>query len=289
MTLSLPLLAGLAGVGVVIGYFSGLLGVGGGFMLTPLLIFLFRIPEQIAVGSGMAQMIAVGFGAMRRHATAGFVDTRLVASTMPGVIAGTFFGKWLLEWLVSLGGITLFGHPVQVARLALSLFFILLLGWIAIRFWGEGAHDDDTPSASARLRWAHGPLPIALPASSITRVSLIALTLCGLFIGVMAGLLGVGGGVVLIPLLVFGFAVPLRMAIGTSSAIIMLSAVVVTVQYALIDAIHLPLVISLMVGSTLGVQVGAWHSHRLTVGHLHRVFAVVAIVVALIVLIRLIG
>ncbi|HOF89023.1 MAG TPA: sulfite exporter TauE/SafE family protein [Armatimonadota bacterium] len=288
MTFSLLQLAALAGVGGAIGYFSGLLGVGGGFMLTPLLIFLFRIPEQVAVGSGMAQMIAVGLGATRRHMAAGFVDVRLFGISAPGVVAGTFMGKWLLAWLVGLGAVTWCGQTFRVAHLVLSALFVLMLGWIAWRCWGE-AGGDETASATGRLCWEGGPLPVALPASGLARVSLVALTACGLLIGVMAGLLGVGGGVVLIPLLVFGFGIPLRLAIGTSCAIVMLSAVVVTAQYAASNAISLSLVIALMVGSALGVQVGAWHSHRLAVGRLHRVFAIVAIVVAGIVLLRFIG
>ncbi|OPZ84166.1 MAG: Sulfite exporter TauE/SafE [bacterium ADurb.Bin429] len=288
MTFSPLQLAALTGIGGIIGYFSGLLGVGGGFMLTPLLIFLFRIPEQLAVGSGMAQMIAVGFGATRRHMAAGFVDFRLFGVSAPGVVAGTFAGKWILSWLVSLGAVSLIGQQFQLARLVLSVLFLLMLGWIAVRFWGEAGQEKST-SATGRLCWTCGPLLIALPASGVSRVSLVALLACGLLIGVMAGLLGVGGGVVLIPLLVFGFGIPMRLAIGTSSAIVMLSAIVVTGQYALIDAVSLPLVIALMLGSVLGVQIGAWHSHRLAVGHLHRVFAIVAIVVACIVLFRLFG
>jgi uncharacterized membrane protein YfcA len=278
---------GVVVTGLGVGYLSGLLGVGGGFMLTPLLIFLLRVPPSVAVGSGMAQMIAVGLGASLRHQRAGYTDLRLAAAMAPGILLGTVLGHLLLRWLERLGTIVIRGCAVGVTHLALSLLFLLLLAWVAFHFMREPV---DEPSAtSGALRWAHGPLPLALPVSGIDRISAVPLLLGGLLVGIMGGLLGVGGGVVLIPLLVVGFGVPTRTAIGTSSAIILLTAVVVTVQSVVAGAVDWALVLVLMLGSSIGVQIGAGHSHRLAVVLLHRVFAVLALVVALIVLIRLCG
>lgn len=96
-------LAGLPVLGLAVGYASGLFGVGGGFMLTPLLISLFGIPPGIAVGSGLGQMIVVSLTAARKHAAAGYVDLKMAGWMAPGVVAGAFAGKMLLDGLDGLG------------------------------------------------------------------------------------------------------------------------------------------------------------------------------------------
>ncbi|MEI7832558.1 MAG: sulfite exporter TauE/SafE family protein [bacterium] len=277
-----PAFWGAALLGAVVGYASGLFGVGGGFMLTPLLISLLGIPPTVAVGSGLAQMIVVGAGAGWRHASKGFVDLKLVGYTAPGTIIGTVLGKMILAWLTTFGIITLAGKPTSVATFVLSIIFTVLLFSIAIRLWRECAEEETV--IAAPLRWENGLWCVCLPHSKIERVSIVSLLGAGLIIGTMAGLLGIGGGVILIPLLVYGFGIHLRMAIGTSAMLILVSAIAGTAQYALSGQINYWLVLALIIGSTPMVQVGVWHSHRLHTAHLQRAFAVLVFIVALITL-----
>jgi hypothetical protein len=283
---SLPELAGLPVLGLAVGYASGLFGVGGGFMLTPLLIALFGIPPGIAVGSGLGQMIVVSLTSARKHAAAGYVDLRLAGWMAPGVVAGAFAGKHLLDWLDSLEGLTFLGHQYGAARLVISLIFLVLLLGTALRLWlGDAStveYVDDGP-----LRWSDGPAPVELPASGVKPFSAVTLLLGGAVAGVMAGLLGVGGGIIVVPLLVYGFGIPLRMSIGTSSALVLVSAVVGTTAHLIGQHLNLTLVAALLLGSFLGVRAGVWHSHRLHVAHLQRAFALLVLLVAGIVLFEL--
>jgi hypothetical protein len=276
---SLLKLAGLPVLGLAVGYASGLFGVGGGFMLTPLLITLFGVPPGIAVGSGLAQMIVVSITSARRHAAAGYVDARLAAWMAPGVVVGAFGGKLLLDWLNRLGQLVVLGRHYPAAVFTLNVIFIALLLAIALRLWLENPTTagplDDGP-----LRWSRGPMPVELPASGIKPFSAVTLFLGGGVAGVMAGLLGVGGGIVVIPLLVYGFGIPLRHSIGTSSAIVLVSAVVGATLHFLAGHINIVLVAVLLLGSVIGVSIGVRHSHRLRVVHLQRAFAALVLLVA---------
>ncbi|MHB9026063.1 MAG: sulfite exporter TauE/SafE family protein [Armatimonadota bacterium] len=284
--LTLPVLLGLPVLGVAVGFASGLFGVGGGFMLTPLLIALFGIAPSIAVGSGLGQMVFVSITAARKHAAAGYVDHRLAAWMSPGVVAGAFVGKAILDWLNSLGQITVAGHSFPAAVLILNLMFILLLTSTAVRLWLED------PAAreglgDGPLRWSEGPVPIELPASGIKPFSALTLLIGGGVAGVMAGLLGVGGGIIVVPLLVYGFGISLRQAIGTSSALVLVSSVIGTLLHLFAGHVNLVLVAILLLGSTLGVHAGVRQSHRLPVTRLRQAFALLVLLVAAILVARL--
>ncbi|MHB0939892.1 MAG: sulfite exporter TauE/SafE family protein [Armatimonadota bacterium] len=279
-------LVGLPVLGLAVGYASGLFGVGGGFMLTPLLISLFGVPPGIAVGSGLAQMIVVSITAARKHAAAGYVDLKMAGWMAPGVVTGAFAGKLLLDWLSSLGQLSFLGQRHPAASLILSVIFFVLLVGTALRLWlGDVSSvdfGDDGP-----LRWSNGPVPVQLPASGIKPFSAVTLLLGGTMAGVMAGLLGVGGGIIVVPLLVYGFGIPIRMSIGTSSALVLVSAVIGTAAHLIGQHVNLTLVAALLLGSFLGVRAGVWHSHRLHVTCLQRTFAMLVLLVAGIVLFEL--
>lgn len=273
--LALPLsqLAGVALCGALAGYASGLLGVGGGFLLTPLLISLFGLPVPMAVGAGVTQMIVVAWLSARRHAAAGCADFKLSWAMAPGLLLGAALGVRLLTRLEQLGTLTAFGREYPVARLAVLLVFLLLLPAVGVRFWRSRETDSESASPG-RLRGPRGPFPVAFPASGLPAFSWLALTFWGAAIGGAAGLLGIGGGIFVVPLLHLGFGVALRVAIGTSSLLILFSSLFSSVQHAWLGHVDPRLVLALLAGSSLGVGPGARHSHRLPVRALRRAFAV---------------
>lgn len=274
LALSLPLLAGVALCGALAGYASGLLGVGGGFLLTPLLISIFGVPVPLAVGAGVTQMIVVAMLATRRHAAAGCVDFKLSWAMAPGLLLGTALGVRLLTALERLGTVSVFGRECPVVRSAVLLVFLLLLPALALRFW-RSRETDSGARPSGRLRGPTGPLPVAFPASGLPAFSWLSLTFWGAGIGGAAGLLGIGGGIFVVPLLNLGFGVALRIAIGTSSLLILFSALFSSIQHVWLGHVDPRLVLALLAGSSLGVGPGARHSHRLPVRVLRRAFACV--------------
>lgn len=170
--------------------------------------------------------------------------------------------------------------------LILSIIFGVLLLGTALRLWLGDASSVEYLDHGP-LRWSEGPVPVELPASGIKPFSAVTLLLGGTMAGVMAGLLGVGGGIIVVPLLVYGFGIPLRMSIGTSSALVLVSAVIGTTAHLIGHHVNLTLVAALLLGSFLGVRAGVWHSHRLKVTHLQRAFALLVMLVAGIVLFEL--
>jgi uncharacterized membrane protein YfcA len=165
--------------------------------------------------------------------------------------------------------------------------FSLVLAGMAVLIWRAPAAElAGSVSRVGRLTWPKGPLTVELLVSRIGPVSLLSLTGCGVLVGLLAGMLGIGGAVLLIPLLIRGFLVPLRLAIGTSALVVFFSALVNSAQYAWAGQVDLVIVAALMLGSTLGVQLGAWLSHRLSVERLRRSFAALVTAVAVLVLLR---
>lgn len=276
---------GLALLGAGVGYASGLFGVGGGFMLTPLLVNIFGVPVPVAVGSGLAQMIFVGMAAALKHRSAGYMDFRMVVLVSPGLILGTFIGAGCLHWLDALGRVRMLGSSVPVVNLTINAIFVVMLIWIALKTWRESGAGE-YGIAGGCWSWSSGPCLVALPASGITRCSLVSLTSCGLMVGVMAGLLGIGGGVILIPVLLYGFGQPMRVAIGTSALIICVSSTVGATLHAAHGHVHLRLAGVLLAGSLTGAHIGAWHSLRTPVKRLRKAFSILVAAVAVIVIAR---
>jgi uncharacterized membrane protein YfcA len=270
-------------LGLVIGYLSGLFGVGGGFMLTPLLNSLFAIPFDIAVGSGLCQMIGASTTAVLRYRRHGAVDFKLAAVMVGGAMTGVVAGARLVQALGALGTVPIAGRAVPVLQLAMDVLFIALLAWIAVTIFTEEKRRQQTQAESTDtqrrlLAPGSGPGPYAaLPASGLAGVSITGLAYLGLAVGLLTGMLGVGGGVVLIPLLIYGLRIPTVAAMGTSLVLIFFSAVVGTLTHALGGTVHLPIAIALLIGSTLGAQFGAVTAVRLRGERLRRWFGLIVL------------
>jgi uncharacterized membrane protein YfcA len=266
-------------LGALVGYISGLFGVGGGFLMTPLLVNLLGFKYRVAVGSEVTQMIAVGIAAARRHGAKGYVDLHLAAYMAPGVVLGTILGKQISDYLHGLGAVLINGHEAPVIRVVLNMAFGVMLAGVAIYLWWRKPAEEGEVTCAGPLCWRTGPLTVPLPASGLDRVSMVALSASGIGLGILAGLLGIGGGVLLVPLFLFGFGIPTRQAIGSCTVLILISALSSTVQYAWSGEVDLGIVLGLLVGSAIGVPLGAWHSHRTKISGLQRGFALLVLLV----------
>lgn len=274
-------------LGLGVGYLSGLFGVGGGFMLTPLLNSFFDIPFDIAVGSGLCQMIGASTTAVLRYRQRGGVDVKLAVAMMGGTITGVIVGARLIRLLDALGSVVVAGHSLSLLQLAMDVLFLGLLLWIARTILTEPPDEEEgsTPEGSRSERSLFppgaGPAPhAALGDSGLEGASLPGLAYLGLAVGLLTGMLGVGGGVILIPLLIYGLRVPTQVALGTSLVLILGSAVTGTLAHALNHTVHLPIALAMLIGSTLGAQAGALSAGRIPAGKLRRWFGLIVLATA---------
>jgi len=270
------LLCALVGLGLVVGVLTGLFGVGGSFLLNPLLIVLFGMDESLVVGSSLSFTIGTGASGAARHMRSRNVDVRSVLILGSGAVIGAVLGSWLHEFLRGL-----LKHDFKHLILALYLALLVLTGLLVFR--GSGG------SKTRRSLLQRLPLPphVDLPHAGLVRVSLPGLVLVGLVIGVAKGLLGIGGGVLFMPLLLLVVGLSAHQAVGTSLGVVLFSSIAGTIGHAQAGNVSLWIAMSLLVGSTVGVQIGAWLCDRLHAAKLRRYFAVIVLLAAVLVAVDL--
>ena len=266
----------LASLGLAVGLIAGMFGVGGGFILTPLLVLLFKVPPGVAVGTGLCQMIGVSVAAQLRYARLNEGEPKLGWMMMAGGVVGVVAGADVVRRVAAMGTVSLpwpGAQPVAADDLFLGLGYVLLLTGIAL--WmardlrkpqGTGAAPPPGPLTRLKL-----PPMTVLPRTerllSAPLVGLIALAL-----GLLSGLLGVGGGVILTPLLVYGVGMRLRTAAATGVILLLSTSVVGTVTHALAGHVDLGIATTLLIGSTFGAQIGAQLTARLDARRLSFLF-----------------
>ncbi len=266
-------LLGLALLGSGVGVVAGMFGVGGGFLLTPLLSVVFDIPLPIAVGTGLCQMVGTATVALLRHRKLGQGEVRFDFLMFAGSMVGVAAGAGLVSWLETAGDVVLFGGTLPTVTVVLYGAYVALLGGCSLLFWRQGSAESGDVSGLAPLeRIRLGP-EIRFPSVG-KRCSPIVVAYIGMGIGFLSGLLGIGGGVALMPVLIYGFGFPIKQAAGTGILALLLTVTIGTVQHAAAGHVHLPLACVLLVGSTLSAQVGALLTRELPARILRRIFSV---------------
>jgi uncharacterized membrane protein YfcA len=261
---------GLVVMGAGVGLVSGLFGVGGGFLLTPLLSVVFSVPMPIAVGSGLCQMVGTATIATLKYRQGGQGEPRFALLMLPGSLLGVAAGARVVEVLDRSGSLEISGRSLPVAQLGLYAAYIAFLSGVALLLWhqsrrGLGALDLIRRGPLSRLRLR--PL-IDLPSVPMTGVSAPGIAYLGLVLGLFSGLLGISGGIVLIPILLYGYGFPFRQAAGTGIAVTLVTAVFGTWLHALQGHVSLPLALILLIGSGLSARVGVVITRRLEVRRL---------------------
>jgi uncharacterized membrane protein YfcA len=268
----------------MVGLAAGMFGVGGGFLLTPLLNVVCGVPIDIAVGTGLCQMIGTSVTAYRRHRRLGLGETKVSWLMLAGGLMGVQVGAQALVGLEGLGTIPLWGRPVPAAQYWLSICYTIVL--TAIGIWM--LRDSRLRPANAPLR--PGPLarlnlpPYTLLPLSGRRVSILLLAYLGLLIGFLSGLLGIGGGIILLPLLLYGVGMRVKMAAGSGIILVLATSIVGTIVHARMGHVHLGLAMVLLTGSTMAAPVGAAIAHRMAGHHLRGLFAWMVMATAMAVL-----
>jgi uncharacterized membrane protein YfcA len=247
------------------------------------------VPLDVAVGSGLCQMIGTATTALLRHRRLGQGEIRIDLVLLGGTLIGVTTGARLMDSLQRLGSWRIGGHPVPAFRFLVLALYAALLGLVALYLIREGrrvrghrtGQEERPPGVLARWRI---PPYVDLPAAGLKAVSVPVLAYLGLGLGLLSGLLGIGGGVALMPVLIYGLGLPIRTAAGTGLLMLAVTAVCGTAAHALRGNVHLGLALLLLVGSSAGAQWGARTSSVLPVGRLKDGFAGVVLLTLAVVL-----
>lgn len=263
------LLAALAATGLVIGLLTGLFGVGGGFMVVPLLSIAFHVDYRLAIGSSLVFTVGTGAGGLMAHRRLNNIAVKTMLIITGGAVCGAPLGAMLVEHLSGVLGEKRFTTLMDILFIAMLLVVAALLV--------HGTKDRPRVSLLQKL-----PLPphIHIVRGNLHGVSLPGLVAVGLFIGVLKGMLGVGGGVMLVPLLMVVVGLPVHQAVGTSLGVVLFSSISGAVKYGLDGYANLWIAMALLVGSAVGVQAGIWLGQKLGGGQIKRYFAILVLLVA---------
>lgn len=285
------LLCALAGGGV--GFLAGLFGVGGAFLLVPVLTIVLGFAPEIAVGAAACQTLGpVTTALLSRGVTVERLRFPLTISG--GLLAGVLAGAELLALAKAQGSIERGARSVPVADIVVLSTYVLLLttfGTLGVR----AASRADEPVESGEGDGAARPwlLRVTIPPTCDVpdlgwrRVSMPMLVGLGLGMGLLAGFLGIGGGLVLIPVLTRGLGVDVKKAIATSLVVLWIVSCQATLVHAWQDHVDLAVVSSLLVGGTVGGRIGADIGVRWGGNRLHRAFGWLLLGTALFVVSRL--
>jgi uncharacterized membrane protein YfcA len=263
-------------IGGLVGFLSGLFGVGGGFLLTPLMMMI-GIPPAVAAASDSNQMVAAASSGAAAHSRMGHVDFKMGFVLIVGGVVGGTVGVQVVHLLRALGDFAFAVRVVYVVMLSIvgGLMFVESLTAL-LRSTGTRRSEAAAPSGSGPHRGLAGwfqrwPLQMHFERSGL-QTSAIFPFLAGVFVGFLAALLGVGGGFIMVPMMIYIIGMPTVIAIGTSLLQIALVVAVVTVEQAITNrTVDIPLAVTLFCGSVIGVQIGARVS-RLLRGEQIRIF-----------------
>lgn len=269
----------LLGLGFGVGLLSGMFGVGGGFIMTPMLILL-GVKPIVAVGTGAAQVVASSVSGTMRHWQMGNVDTRMGALLIGGGLIGAVTGVRVQLWLKALGQLDVFISLVYVVMLGVIGSLMLIEG---INAWRISTRADGRSRRLARHHTLVAGLPLRarFPRSKLY-VSAIPPFVAGIVVGWLTAIMGVGGGFVTVPALIYVIGVPTRVAIGTSVfQIIFVSSFTTVLQAWQNFNVDLFLAAPIIVGGVIGAQQGTTLSERLKAEQLRLLLALLVLGVAI--------
>ena len=265
-------------LGGVVGLLTGMVGVGGGFLTTPILIF-YGIPPSVAVASAATQITGTSVSGVLAHRRRKGVDYRMGAVLIVGGIVGAIAGGFLFSLLQSLG---------QIDTVVL-LLYVAMLGSIGTLMAREAATSLGMlkPKAKKRPPRRHNPMVAALPFRwrfyrSGLYISPLAPFLLGMFSGVLTAMLGVGGGFIMVPAMIYLLGMSAQVVVGTSLLqILFVTAITTMVHATTTQAVDIVLVVLLLIGSVVGAQYGARFAQTIKPELLRMILAVLVLAVAL--------
>lgn len=269
----------ILGMGAAVGFLSGMFGVGGGFLITPLLIF-YNIPPVVAVATGANQVVASSISGAISHFRRGTIDIKLGSVLMGGGLVGATIGVWIFAWLRRLGQLDL----------TISLMYVLLLGIVgtlmlleSIRALRRAARNETvTLRRPGQHNWVHRlPWKVKFKKSRIY-LSVIPVFALGFGIGILTSIMGVGGGFIMVPAMIYLLRIPTSVVVGTSLfQIIFVSAYTTIVQATANYSVDIVLAFLLMIAGVIGAQYGVRVGQKLRGEQLRALLALLVLAVGL--------
>ncbi|MBB4288352.1 hypothetical protein GGE16_000368 [Rhizobium leguminosarum] len=269
----------ILGMGAAVGFLSGMFGVGGGFLITPLLIF-YNIPPVVAVATGANQVVASSISGAITHFRRGTLDVKLGTVLLIGGLSGATVGIWIFSLLRAIGQLDLI----------ISLMYVIFLGTVgglmlleSINAMRRAARNEPpAPRKPGHQHWVHKlPLKVRFKKSKIF-LSVIPIVALGFAIGILTSIMGVGGGFIMVPAMIYLLRIPTNVVVGTSLfQIIFVTAYTTIVQAATNFSVDIVLAFILMVAGVIGAQYGVRVGQKLRGEQLRALLGLLVLAVGL--------
>ncbi|MFU8865379.1 MAG: sulfite exporter TauE/SafE family protein [Rhodobacterales bacterium] len=269
----------LLGLGGIVGVLSGMFGVGGGFLMTPLLFFI-GIPPAVAVATGTNQIVASSFSGVLAHLRRKTVDLKMGVVLLAGGMVGAGIGIVVFNYLKSLGQVDLLVTLFYVVFLGIigSLMFVESL--TAIRRARKARRAGGTGIATKRRQrnWVHVlPFKMRFRTSGLY-ISVVPPVLIGVSVGILTAIMGVGGGFIMVPAMIYLLGMPTKVVIGTSLFQIIFVTAFTTMLHAVTNqTVDVVLAVLLLLGGVIGAQFGARIGVKLKAEQLRILLAVLVL------------
>ena len=282
----------LIGIGFLVGILGGFFGVGGGFIAGPLM-FWSGVPINFVVGTDLAHMTGKSIVAAKRHRSLGHVDIKLGAIMVLGTIIGVEIGAQIIELLKDRGNID---QVIGITYIIILLIISAFTAWEslkALQLVKSGKNTDKDAIAFKNValsvqRIRLWPM-VSFPGSGIQEISLWFVVGVGMLTGILAGALGVGGGFIRMPMLVYFLGIPTHVAVGTDLFEIIFSAGYGTLTHAIKGNVDVMMALVMHTGAAVGAQMGAMSTRYFAGPRIRLAFSVLPLIGAILVIIRLLG
>lgn len=268
----------ILGLGGIVGFLSGMFGVGGGFLITPLLFFI-GVPPAVAVATGANQVVASSISGVLAQLRRKGVDFAMGGVLLAGGVVGSAIGVWVFGIMTRLGQIDLF----------VQLSYVIFLGLIGAMMFQESVRSllrsrkANAPIRRAHVHsWVHGlPFKMKFRASGLY-ISVIPPALIGAAVGFLSAIMGVGGGFILVPAMIYLLGMPTKVVIGTSLFQIIFVTSFTTVAHAVnSQTVDMMLALLLILGGVVGAQIGTRVGVRLKAEQLRILLSLLVLTVSI--------
>jgi len=265
----------LLGLGGIVGILSGMFGVGGGFLMTPLLFFI-GIPPAVAVATEANQIVASSFSGVLAHLRRKTVDIKMGLVLQAGGLVGSGLGIIVFNYLKALGQVDLL----------VKIFYVVFLGAIGGLMFVESINTlrhsskGRTPAKRRKHNWVHNlPFKMKFRVSGLY-ISVIPPLLVGMAVGVLAAIMGVGGGFIMVPAMIYLLGMPTKVVVGTSLfQIIFVTAFTMMLHATTNHTVDIALALLLLIGGVIGAQIGTRIGVKLKAEQLRILLAIMVLAV----------